>query len=434
MKTAASGDAATPTAGTHTPQNRSVIAGGIGNMLEWFDFAAYGYFSAALGRNFFPSDNHYTSILSALAVFAAAFFMRPLGGILFGHVGDRYGRRKALVLSAGLMTVSTFAIGCLPTYETAGVLAPILLVTMRLAQGLSVGGEYTSSAIFLVESGDPKRRGLLGSVASMGACVGIMAGSLLGLLITTLLTADQVQQWGWRIPFLLGLALGGFILLLRQRMGSEPEPNTLTVPDGMSPLRLALATSRSEMVRAFVLNLAPAASFYIVFVYLVTYMENNEGIPGSTAFVINTLAMALLVIAVPVIGSLSDTVGRKTVLTGLALGLVVLSWPLFLLIDSRQPGFILLGQAGFALLVGGYTGVMPATLVELLHRRSRCTAMAVSYNASMALVGGTAPMIAAALAGRAQVPHGPALYIAAMAAVSLMAILTLEDATGRPDC
>ncbi|MEH3148410.1 MAG: MFS transporter [Methylobacterium frigidaeris] len=410
-----------------------LLAGAVGNLLEWYDFAIYGYFSAVLGRAFFPAENPATSLLSALAVFAAAFFMRPLGGILFGHIGDRYGRGRALVLSAALMTVSTVAIGCLPTYDSAGLMAPVLLVVLRLAQGLSVGGEYTSSVIFLVEGSPARRRGLFGSLACSSSGGGILLGSLAGVLVTALLDPAEVAAWGWRVPFLLGLGLGVFILVLRRNLGEEAPAETPPAHDAARPpLREALATERGAMLRAALMTMAPAASFYIVFVYLVTFMQSQDGVPEHTAFLLNTAAMLLLVTATPLMGALSDRIGRKRLLTVLTTGLVVAAWPLFSLIDTRSWPLILAGQAGFAVLVGGILAVMPATLVEMMRARTRCTAMAVSFNAAMALFGGTAPMVAAFLVQHAGLPTSPGLYIAGLAALSLVAVTTMRDRTGQP--
>lgn len=403
-------------------------------MLEWYDFAAYGYFSTAIGLNFFPSDNHTTSLLSAFAVFAAAFFVRPFGGVVFGHIGDRYGRKAALVLSAGLMTISTFAMGCLPTYETAGLLAPILLVGLRLCQGLSVGGEYTSSAVFLAEAADPKRRGLTGSFACIGAASGILVGSILGAVVTWLLTPDEVREWGWRLPFLFGIGLGGFIVVLRRQISEQHVDETLAedraTKDDRSPLRSAIENDGSAMVRAFAMILGLAVSNYVVFVYLATYLHAVAGLSQSTALLINSIAMAVTIACLPVMGALSDRHGRKLVLVVTVSCLVLLSWPLFLLFGGGQPVLILFGQIVFAVLIAGYGAVIPVALVEMFGHGSRCTALAVSYNAAMALAGGTAPMVAAWIVHRLQISSGPGLYIAVLSLVSLAAVLTMRDKTG----
>ncbi|MCJ2094200.1 MFS transporter [Methylobacterium sp. J-072] len=446
MKLAPLGGAPSPVAGrmgaemsvapAPSLRSRSVIAGAIGNMLEWYDFATYGYFSAVIGRNFFPSDSPATSLLSAFAVFAAAFFMRPIGGVVFDHIGDRYGRRSALLFSAGLMTVSTFAMGCLPTHASAGLLAPILLVLLRLGQGLSVGGEYTSSAVFLSETAEPGRRGLTGSLACIGAAGGILLGSIAGALVTGLLTPEEVDAWGWRLPFLAGIALGAFIVVLRRHMddrhidealGSDP-----ALADHRSPLRAAIAIDGPAMARAFAMNLGIACAFYVVFVYLVTYLHTVVGIPQHTAFLINTLAMVTQAVCIPIAGALSDRIGRKRVLILTGAGLTLLSWPLFALMAGGQVVLIVVCQIIFAVLVAGYASVIPIAFVEMFRHRTRCTALAISFNASMALVGGTAPMAATWIVHHLKFTTGPGLYVALLSAISLAAVLTMQDRTGEP--
>ncbi|SFF16584.1 MFS transporter [Methylobacterium sp. 13MFTsu3.1M2] len=416
-------------------RRRSVVAGAIGNTLEWYDFATYGYFSAVIGRNFFPSDSPTTSLLSAFAVFAAAFFMRPIGGVVFGHIGDRYGRKTALLLSAGLMAVSTFLMGCLPTYASAGLLAPVLLVVLRLGQGLSVGGEYTSSAIFLSETAAPARRGLTGSLACIGAAGGILLGSIAGTLVTGLLTPEDVHQWGWRLPFLFGIVLGVFIFALRRHIDDDHVETVFredrAPTDQRSPLRTAVAIDGSAMLRAFAMNLGLACGFYVVFVYLVTFMHTVSGLPQHTAFLINSLAMVVQAVCIPIAGALSDRFGRKRVLVLTGAGLTILSWPLFMLLTTGDTLLIVLSQVAFAILIAGNAAVVPTAFVEMFQHRSRCTALAISFNASMALVGGTAPMAATWIVHHLAWPTGPGLYVAVLSAISLAAVLTMRDRTGE---
>ncbi|MDP4026568.1 MFS transporter [Methylobacterium sp. NEAU 140] len=412
------------------------MAGAIGNMLESYDSAAYGYFSAVIGSNFFPSADPTASLLCAFAVFAAAFFMRPIGGAVFGYVGDCYGRKAALVLSTGLMTVSTFAMGCLPTYETAGLLAPALLVLLRLGQGLSVGGENTSSAIYLTETAAHGRRGLTSSLACVGAIGGILAGSLLGAIVTSLLPFDDVRAWGWRLPFLVSVILGAAIFMLRRYMDERPLDGAPTRPLGRSPqpspLRTAFSDDGPAMVRAFAMSVAVGGSFYVVFVYLPTYMHGVLGLAQGTALFINSTAMAVYMVCVPAMGALSDHVGRKPVLIATSAGLVLLSWPLFLLFARADAVSILTGQIAFAVLIAGYCTAIPVALVEMFKARSRCTALAISFNCSMALVGGTAPLAATWIVHGLHLPSGPGRYVALLSLVSLTAVLGMKDRSGTP--
>jgi MHS family proline/betaine transporter-like MFS transporter len=210
-------------------ERRAIIAGVAGNVMEWYDFSVYGYFAANIGRHFFPAQDTVSSLIAAFGVFAAGFLMRPLGGLLFGYIGDKMGRKMALTTSVALMAIPTFLIGALPTFQQIGVTASVLLVLMRLFQGLSVGGEYTISAVFLVEHSAAGHRGFFGSFAEVGACTGILLGSAFSGLVTTVLDRAMVDSWGWRIPFLIGVTVGIVGLYIRRYLrrllckGTSPE-------------------------------------------------------------------------------------------------------------------------------------------------------------------------------------------------------------------
>jgi len=409
---------------------RQIVAGAIGNVLEWYDFAAYGYFASIFAKNFFPSTNGVVSLASAFGVFAAAFLMRPIGGALFGHVGDRFGRKQALVTSAGLMTLSTTAIGLLPTYATVGALAPLLLILLRLLQGLSVGGEFSASIIFLVERAPPRRRGFLGSFASFGATTGILVGSGVGAIASWLLSPAELQDWGWRIPFLLGILLGGAAFVLRAVM--QDEGPGAGQPSGRLPLIEALEVDWRDILRGMAACASFAATFYLVFIYLVTMMHQVDGIPVERALQVNTICMILLVALTPLAGWLSDRIGRKPVMLASVLGTIGLAIPLFWLLTHHDPLVVLAGQALFAVLIAAWGGPMEAMLVELYRGRTRCTALSLSYNTAFALLGGTSPMIAVYLVSESHLTYGPAYYLMALGAVSLVALLTIPDRSGQP--
>jgi MHS family proline/betaine transporter-like MFS transporter len=409
----------------------AAAAGAVGNVLEWYDFAAYGFFAVIFGQNFFPSSNHLVSLLSAFAVFAAAFFMRPIGGAIFGHIGDRYGRRTALLISTIVMALSTLLIGCLPTYTTAGALAPVLLVVLRLSQGLSLGGEYASSVTFLAELSRPASRGLLGSLAPLGATLGSLLGSCLGALVAHLLTPADLLAWGWRIPFLLGIGLGALAFWLRRGQLSDEAARPRA---GGFPLLQALRIDPLPMLRAFMLGCALLGYFYLVFVYFVTFVQQVDGLTPGDAFVINTLSLTVSILLMPVFGWLSDRWGRRPVIVLALAAMLVFTWPLFRLLSSHHREIkVLLGQLGFAVLLAAYGAPLAAAMAESFSGRTRCSALAVSYNLAAALAGGTAPVIATALVDpQARHPMGPAVYLLALAALSLVAALTLQRTEGKP--
>jgi MFS transporter, MHS family, proline/betaine transporter len=287
---------------------RVLAAGAIGKLLEWYDFAAYGYFASIFGRNFFPSQSPFLSLLSAFGVFAIAFMMRPLGGIIFGHIGDRFGRKRALIVSVTAMALSTFAIGLLPTYATIGALAPILLILLRMTQGASVGGEYTTSIIFLVEQSAPRDRGFIGSWAAFSTGIGTLLGSLVGVLISQLLDPAQISAWGWRLPFLPGILLGAVAYLMRRQFIDD---DFTRVRFDELPFIEAFKTNGREILRGFVIVIAMGVSIYLVFVYLATYLQQVDRISASRALGINTVSMILLLVLTPLAGMVSDRVGSQ---------------------------------------------------------------------------------------------------------------------------
>jgi MHS family proline/betaine transporter-like MFS transporter len=425
--------ASSPSAGADSQERpgkvspRLLLAGIIGNTLEWYDFAAYGFLAAVFAKNFFPTSDPFVGLISAFGVFAASFLMRPVGGIVFGHVGDRYGRRFALYISAGMMTVSTVAIGLLPTYEAIGAGAPVLLLALRLLQGLSIGGEYTTSAIFLAESARPERRGLMTSFAAFGATGGTLLGSAVAALVATLVSQEDLVAWGWRVPFLAGIILGGFAFFLR-RSGAEtrpPRPGRRGLPI-VEAFRFDLA----DMVRGVALSAMLGAGFYLIVVYLTTYMQEIDGLTARTSLQINTLTMVLLLVVCPLAAAVSDRIGRKRVMVAGLVGLIVFTWPLFRLLDGGGEMGALLGQLGLGLLLGIYCGPVPAALVEMFRPDARCSAVSLSYNLSMGIAGGTAPMVAVYLVSREQLDMGPAAYLMLLSAISLAAALTMTERAG----
>jgi MHS family proline/betaine transporter-like MFS transporter len=409
---------------------RAILAGVIGNLMEWYDFAVYGYFAAILGRQFFPAEDPVSSLLAAFGVFAAGFLMRPFGSLIFGHIGDRIGRKAALTLSVAAMAVPTFLIGVLPTHAEIGVTASVLLVVLRLIQGLSVGGECTTSSIFLVEHAAAGRRGFLGSWNMFGAIAGILLGSAVGALVITTLGTATTDAWGWRVPFLFGIVLGAVGLYLRRSLADD------AIARADRPLHLpvveAFQTEWRGIIRVFCLNIVQAVGFYICFVYVTTYLRQVDLISASKALDLNSVSMFGLLLMVPLAGTLSDRFGRKPLLLGAVVALFCLAWPLFWLMHHPATAMILLGQGGFAVVIGLYLGVIPATTVEAFPQRVRCSALSIGFNTCMGLFGGTAPMVAVYLIQRSHNDLSPAFYLMAMAAVSFAAILTLKETAWAP--
>jgi MHS family proline/betaine transporter-like MFS transporter len=408
---------------THLPV-RLIAAGTVGNIMEWYDFAVYGYFAATIGRHFFPSEDAAASLIAAFGVFAAGFLMRPLGGVVFGHIGDRVGRKAALTISVLAMAVPTFLIGLLPDYATLGPAAAVLLVALRMIQGLSVGGEYTTSIVFLVEGAGRKHRGFAGSWSGFGAVGGILLGSAVGALVTLTLAPDQVDRWGWRVPFLAGLFVGLAGLYVRRHL---PEgAGAAGHARGYSPVWEALRSHWRTILRIGLLNVINGVGFYVAFVFLVTYMQTVGGLREAEALAINTANMLALLALMPLAGWLSDRAGRKPLLVAGIGGLLVLAWPLFwALHHPSSASWNFTGQLGFAVCIGLFGGALPVTMVEATSRAVRCSAISVGYNLCVGVLGGLSPLVATWLIQRTHDDLSPAYYVMGAALISLVAAVSL---------
>ncbi len=415
----------------HDPatHRRLVIAGTAGNIMEWYDFAVYGYFAQVIGRHFFPSEDKVTSLIASFGAFAAGFLMRPLGGVVFGHVGDKIGRKAALTLSVLAMAIPTFLIGVLPDHAQIGAAASVALVALRMIQGLSVGGEYTTSVVFLVEGAASHRRGLAGSWSVFGAVAGILLGSAVGALTTSALSADALHAWGWRLPFIVGLLVGLAGLYIRRQIPEPPAPATAP---SRSPVLDACRTEWRAMLRVGALNVLNAVGFYMIFVYVVTYLKEIVHIEAARALDINTINMGLLLLLVPAAGALSDRVGRKPLLILSTLGVLLFAWPLFWLMHHPSFALVLLGQMGFALFIGLFLGVVPVTMVEAFPARVRCSGLSIGYNLCLGLIGGTTPIVTTLLIRRSHDDLSPAYYMMVAAAISLGVVLSLPETVRRP--
>ena len=395
-----------------------IIIGLIGNMMEWYDFAVYGYFAMIIGKLFFPMTDPAVSLIASFGAFAAGFLVRPLGGLVFGRIGDLVGRQKAMTLSVIAMAVPTVLMGCLPTYETIGIAAPILLILLRIIQGLSVGGEYTSSLIFLAENAPKNRKAFTAVWGVWGGTAGILLGSGVGLLISSILTDDQLVNWGWRIPF----AIGGLVALtgwwIRSNMHVE-----IPLAQTSSPVKDVFTRYRWDVLRVALLNIGSGVAFYTAFVYAVSYIRNIDKLSGSIALELNTLAMLVLLAVLPVSAWMSDRYGRKKILLISTILLVFLSIPLFHLIHSVDEIQILIGEVIFAVVVGMGSGGIVALNVELIPAPVRCTGLAFAYNASMGLFGGTTPLMAAWLINYTGNQIAPAYWVVTTASLSLLTLV-----------
>ncbi len=406
-----------------TSTRRIIAAGAIGNILEWYDFAVYGYFAASIGRAFFPKENPVAQVLAAFGIFAVGYIMRPVGGAIVGHIGDRLGRRAALTFSVAAMAIPTFLVGVLPGYDTLGLLAPIVLTALRMIQGLSVGGEYTTSVVFMVENAPPDRRGVIGAMACCGAIGGILLGSATGAILAETMSQAALERWGWRIPFLLGLVVGlaGFFLR-RHVVEASPLGHA-----GHSPLVETVRAHAGLLARLAGLAAFNAVGFYLLFVYIVSWLQLADGIAPAHALGINTLNMALLLPMMIGMGWLSDRVGRKPVLLFATVFGLVGALPLFWLMHHDNVGLVMLGQFGFVVAIGAFLGTQPTVMVEATPPDVRCTAIALGYNITLGVIGGLSPLAATWLVQRTHDSLSPAWLLMGAAAISFASALLFRE-------
>jgi MHS family proline/betaine transporter-like MFS transporter len=413
---------------------KAITAGVIGNVLEWYDFGVYGYLVSTISQLFFPSGDPVVSLLSTFAVFGVGFVMRPVGSILFGIYGDRHGRRKALSTVVSVMALATFAMGLLPTYGQVGVLAPALLVVVRLFQGLSAGGEWGGSTAYIVEFAPAARRGFFGSWQLVGVGGGFLLGSLTAALLNATLSQAERLAWGWRLPFLFGIAVGIVGAYLRWRLDDTPKYIEIEKQGAVAaaPLREALKEYPRQTLLAFGVTLHNTVAYYIALVYMTNYMSSVGKLPQSTALWIGTSCLAVFVLLLPLMGWLSDRLGRRPLLIASCLGYAVLGYPFFLLASSGNVGLAVAAQLLMVLLYVPYAGACPAFYAEIFPTRVRYTALSIGYNIAVAIFGGFAPFIATFLVRETGNSHAPAVYVITAAIITLVILLRTRETAFAP--
>lgn len=411
---------------------RAGFASFMGTFVEWFDYASYGFLATVIATVFFPETDPRSALIATYAVFALSFVVRPIGGIIWGHFGDRIGRQKTLSLSIFIMSISTFVIAFLPTYNSVGLLAVGLLLAARLVQGFAASGEYAGAASFLAEYAPDNRRGILTCLVPAGEAAGLLAASLMVALLHGLLTAEQMHDWGWRVPFLFALPLGYIGFYIRRKLDETPHFRALEeshhVPQ--TPIRELLTHHRREVLIAFGGTLLNAVGFYLVLSYMPTYLATELGISETAAFIGSTISLAVYMGSIFVMGALSDKLGRRRVLMLCSILFAILTVPLFGVLAKvtftgvMSPGFFaILGVWSlFGALLSMNGGTLPTFLCELFPTRVRFSGFALSFNTANALFGGTAPLIATWLIGATGSKLAPAWFLVGAAIVTFFAI------------
>jgi len=413
-----------------------IMAGFIGNVVEWYDFALYGYLAGVIAPVFFPATNPTAGLIATYGIFAAGFIMRPLGAAVFGWFGDRYGRARTMQISVTMMALPTLFLGILPSYEQAGILAPALLVLVRLLQGLSVGGEFSSSATYLVETAPADKRGLTGSWANIGS----MSGSLLGVgaaaLVTNLFDAATLTEWAWRLPFLGGALLGTAAIWMRRNLHNSQrfhEHHEQRAEN--SPLLEAFTTNRHETLLALAFSATYGTCYYIAFVYLPEWLSAQGLMARGTALMINTAMMLVVIPAMPLAAVVGDRwLPRRTWIALSIFLLALAAWPLhaWMLTSAGSLASVLIAHTVIFLLLSIPLGSAPALLVELFPERDRLSGYSVAFNVGLGVFGGLTPMIAATLIAATGAPTAPSLYLTVAALGAAGALAAMPDRSRVP--
>ncbi|WJM94497.1 MFS transporter [Pseudomonas defluvii] len=405
----------------------------MGNFVEWFDYAAYGYLATVIAATFFPQTDKATGLLATFAVFALSFIVRPLGGLVWGHFGDKYGRRNALSYSILIMSISTFCIGVLPTYGHIGLWAPALLLLIRLVQGFSASGEYAGASAFLAEYAPQGKRGLYTSIVPASTAAGLLFGAAFVAGLHGLLSSEDMQSWGWRVPFLLAAPFG---LVGRYiRMSLQDTPKFLEMEQRLenkecatpAPIRELLTVHRRSVIIGIGVTCLNAVAFYLLLSYMPTYLSTEMGMSESDSFIASTVSLATYIGLIFLMGKLSDFFGRKTMLVMASVLFLLLTFPLFGMLDHQPLVVILMIQIIFGAMLAMNDGTLPSFLAEIFPTRVRFSGFAFSFNIANALFGGTAPFIATWLIQLTGNKMAPAWYLLAAALVALVAMLSVRE-------
>ncbi|MBA0051109.1 MFS transporter [Streptomyces sp. AJS327] len=423
----------TPAAPSRATLRRATAGATIGSVVEWFDVAVYGYLAAVLGKVFFPGGDSTTQLLSSFAVFGVAFVVRPLGGVFFGALGDRIGRQKTLAWVIISVSLATLGIGLLPSYETIGVLAPVLLVVLRLTQGFSAGGEMGGASAFVAEYAPAKRRGYLVSLVEMGCILGFLLGSLVVLLLNLTLTSDQIHDWGWRLPFLLTAPLGFIGLYIRNKLEETPEFAALRREGKVAknPLLESITQHWRAILSTAGYALFQNAALYVILTFVPSHQEGELGYTATLASVSAVVTMTVVCVMIPAMGALSDTVGRRPVLAASCVLALLFSYPLFMLMDSGNAALAVAAHCALGMILAVFLGPTLAAMNELFSTRVRYGGFSLGYNFSVSAFGGTAPFFVTFLVARTGNSASPGLYVMAAALITLLVVATTQETAPR---
>ncbi|HEB4103568.1 MFS transporter [Acinetobacter baumannii] len=404
---------------------RVASASFIGNFVEWFDYAAYGFLATVIAVVFFPQSDPLTALMAAYAIFAISFILRPLGGIFWGHVGDKFGRKNALSWSIILMTLATVCIALLPSYQSIGIFAPILLLVFRMIQGFSASGEYAGAANFLAEYAPKEKRGLYTSLVPASTAAGLLLGSVMAAAMFAFMSEAFLHEYGWRIPFLLAAPLGLIGYYIRVKLEDTPEflEHQKTGQKENFPIKALFSQYRPALFKAFAVASLNATAFYLIFNYMPNYLATELGVNKTQAFISGSISLLFYIAVVFAMGKYSDRIGRKKMLLWASLSFIALTIPLFYLLSTASFVEMVMIQLVFCTLLAMNDGSLPVYLTEQFPIQVRYTGFAFSFNTANALLGGTVPFVATWLIQQTGNTLAPSVLLIVVAIFASMALL-----------
>lgn len=409
-------------------KHKLILTSSVANSFEWYDYALFGHFAPIIGQKFFPNTDPSISLLYAFLAFAVGYLMRPIGGIFFGVIGDKFGRRAALSASVICMAFPTAAIGFLPTYETAGIAATSMMILVRMLQGLSMGGALTGSISFVIEHTEKNHRGFTSSFSMSSICVGILFGSLVSYLIKSIFTPEQFNSWAWRLPFLIGIFIFFAGIYIKKHTAETPLflENKSYGKVEQRPLKFAFKHHWFDMLISILINGTGSVIFYVESIYLISYLKIHRGFGEDEVSNLVNICYIIMIIVTILGGWLSDKIGRRKIFV---INLVIIILTSTFLLESFEFGnfsSIIITQIIIAILAALYIGPEPALQAELYPTNIRSTALSVSYNTATSIFGGTAPYIMESLVQNGNMGSG-SIYIIVCAVFSLIALYFYVD-------
>jgi MFS transporter, MHS family, proline/betaine transporter len=412
---------------------RVVIAGAVGSVVEYFDFGVYGYVATILATQFFAAGDSTSALLSTLAAFAVAFVLRPVGGLIFSHFGDRYGRKNTLGATVLMMSAASGLIGVLPTYAAIGVGASVLLVLARCLQGIAAGGELGGAIAFVAEHSPAGKRGLLCSMTQTGALAGVLLASICVALLNQFLSKESMTQWGWRVPFLVAIPVGLFGLWIRTELSEATSFKILEKTQGVeaAPFVELFRSHLPALLKSIGLSVLLFSLYYIAYVYVNIHLQRVVGLSSKLAFWSTTVTLAVSVLCMPLFGTLSDRIGRKPVFVFASLAAAIAAAPCFILMNDGGMTAVAM-QLILGVIESALMGVAFSTFAELFPTRVRYTGIALGFNIGGVVAGGSAPFICTWLVGALGSSIAPSYFLCFTALVTLLSALTLKETAGSP--